>query len=91
MTATRVITAHVPTELAEKVDRLAELYDRPRGWVIKQALKAWVLTEEEKDRLTLEALADIDAGNSVPHEDIMAWAHSLGGPNPLLPPHTEKK
>ena len=35
---TRVLTAHVPIELANKVDELAERLERSRGWIVKQAL-----------------------------------------------------
>ena len=59
---TKVLTAHVPLSLAEKVDQLAARLERSRGWIIKQALSAWVEQEEERRRLTLEALADVDAG-----------------------------
>ena len=37
---TKVLTAHVPLPLAEKVDQLANRLERSRGWVIKQALSA---------------------------------------------------
>ncbi|SEQ52325.1 ribbon-helix-helix domain-containing protein [Sphingobium sp. YR768] len=40
MAATRVITAHVPTDLADQVDALAARLDRSRGWIMKQALSA---------------------------------------------------
>ncbi|TGV63940.1 CopG family transcriptional regulator, partial [Mesorhizobium sp. M00.F.Ca.ET.158.01.1.1] len=43
---TKVITAHVPLPLAEKVDQLAARLERPRGWTVKQALSAWVDLEE---------------------------------------------
>jgi len=49
---TKVLTAHVPIDLADKVDYLAERLDRSRGWVVKQALAAWVDQEEERTRLT---------------------------------------
>ncbi len=39
---TRVLTAHIPVKLADKVDELAKRIDRPRGWVMKQALASWV-------------------------------------------------
>lgn len=40
------------------------------------------LSEEEKHRATLEGLADVDAGRTITHEEMMAWAQSLfGGPN----------
>ena len=84
--ATRVITAHVPTGLAEKVDAMAARLDRSRGWVMKQALAAWVDQEEERHRLTLEALADVDAGRLVDHGAILVWVDSLGTDAPLPPP-----
>lgn len=81
--ATRVLTAHVPIALAEKVEQMAERLDRSRGWVVKQALSAWVSIEEERDRLTREALADIDAGRVIDHQAVQAWADSLSTDQPL--------
>lgn len=39
---TRTVTAHVPAELAEKVDLMAERLERSKNWIVKQALSAWV-------------------------------------------------
>lgn len=75
---TKVLTAHVPLPLAEKVDALAVRLERPRGWIVKQALSAWVAEEEERHRLTLEALADVEAGHVIDHQAVAAWAESLG-------------
>jgi predicted transcriptional regulator len=87
MTAeTRVLTAHVPLNLAEKVDAMASRLDRSRGWVVKQALAAWVDQEEERHKMTLEALADVDAGRVIDHQSIQAWADSLSTDRPLPPP-----
>ena len=83
---TKVVTAHVPLPLAEKVDRLAERLERSRGWIIKQALSAWVEQEEERRRLTLEALADVDVGNVIDHQAVQAWAESLDSDEPLPAP-----
>jgi predicted transcriptional regulator len=74
---TKVLTAHVPADLAKEVDKLAERLERSRGWVVKQALRAWVDQEEERHRLTLEALADVDAGRVIDHQAVQAWAESL--------------
>ena len=79
---TRVLTAHVPTELAAKVDSLAERLDRSRGWVVKQALSAWIEQEEQRYRMTLEALADVAAGHSVAHAEVEKWAQSLSTKKP---------
>lgn len=84
---TKVLTAHVPLSLAEKVDQLAIRLERSRGWIVKQALTAWIEQEEDHRRLTLEALADVDAGHVIDQKAVQAWADSLGTDKPLKPPH----
>ena len=83
---TRVLTAHLPAALARKVDELAEKSDRSKTWIVKQALSAWVEQEEERQRLTFEALEDVDAGRLINHQAVQAWAESLDTENPLPPP-----
>lgn len=83
---TKVLTAHVPLALAEKVEAMAARLERSRGWVMKQALAAWVDLEEERHRMTLEALADVDAGRVIDHQAIKAWADSLNTDAPLPSP-----
>jgi predicted transcriptional regulator len=85
-TETKVLTAHVPLSLAEKVDLMATRLERSRGWIVKQALAAWIKQEEERNRLTQEALADVEAGHVIDHHAIQAWADSLGTDNPLPVP-----
>ena len=77
---TRVLTAHIPIELAEQVDQIAERIDRPRGWIVKQALAAWVSLEEKRHQLTLEALADVDTGRVMDQAGVEAWAKTLNRP-----------
>lgn len=83
---TKVITAHIPLPLAEKVDQLAARLERSRGWIMKQALSDWIDQEEERSRLTREALADVDAGCVISHQSIQAWADSLNTDKPLPVP-----
>lgn len=86
-TKTRSVTAHVPVELAERVDEIAERLERSRNWIVKQALAAWLDQEEERSRLTREALADVDAGRVIDHQAVQAWAESLSTDTPLPVPH----
>ncbi len=81
--STKVITAHVPVELADKVDQIAARLDRSRGWIVKQALADWLGQEEERRRLTLEALEDVDTGQVIDHQAVQAWANSLDTDKPL--------
>ena len=83
---TKVLTAHVQLPLAHKIDKLAAQLDRPRAWMVKQALTAWVSEEEERHRLTLEGMADVTAGRMVDQADVEAWADSLATGSPLPVP-----
>ena len=83
---TKRLTAHVPLPLAKKIDDLAARLDRPRAWIVKQALTAWVGEEEERHRLTLAGMADVTAGRVVDQADVEAWAASLATDQPLPTP-----
>jgi predicted transcriptional regulator len=83
---TKVLTAHIPLPLAEKVDQLAARLERSRGWIMKQALSAWVDQEEERSRLTREALADVDAHRVIDHQSVQAWADALNTDAPIPVP-----
>ena len=86
MMDTKVITAHVPVPLAEKVDLLANRLERSKAWIMKQALAAWIEQEEERHKLTLEALADVDNNNVVEHQSMLDWAQSLNTDKPKSVP-----
>ena len=83
---TKVVTAHVPLDLAAKIDAAASRMDRSRGWIVKQALADWVDQEDERHQMTVEALAEVDAGRGIAHEAIIAWVDSLSTDSPLPAP-----
>ncbi len=85
---TRAVTAHVSIELANRVDEIADRLERSKSWIFKQALGDWLDQEEERSRLTREALADVDAGRVIDHKAVQAWAESLGTATPIpVPTH----
>ena len=88
--STRVLTAHIPEELAEKVDVYAKSMERSRAWIVKQALSNWVDWEEQKHQMTLQGLADIEAGRVVDDEQVRAWVESLDTDAPLPLPQSGK-
>jgi predicted transcriptional regulator len=53
---------------------------------MKQALSAWIAQEEERSRLTREALANVDVGSVIDHQVVQAWANSLNTEAPLPVP-----
>jgi len=74
---TRVVTAHLPTDLAQKLDDIAERLKRTKGWIVQQAIVSYVALEEKRHRLTLEALADVVAGRTLEHAEVELWAKGL--------------
>ena len=77
---TRVVTSHLPADLAQKLDDLSERLDRPKGWIVKEAIASYVALEEERHRMTQEALEDVDAKRTLDHAEIAAWADRLAKP-----------
>ena len=75
--STKVVTAHLPAALADKVDAIALRQERSRGWIVRQALSAWVDRDEERHRMTLEALDDVDHDRVIDHGAMQDWANSL--------------
>ena len=74
---TKVLTAHVPIPLAEKIDQIAARMERSRSRVEQ---------EEERRRMTLEGMADVEAGQVIEHQSVLAWAESLSTGKALAVP-----
>nr|WP_282490786.1 ribbon-helix-helix domain-containing protein [Providencia alcalifaciens] len=83
---TKVLTAHVPLTMADKIDEIAERLERSRGWVMKQALSTWIAQEEMRDTLTREALLDVESGQVIDNQSVQDWAASLNTDLPLPVP-----
>ena len=77
---TTLIRIHVPDDILAKVDELAILMQRPRSYVITEALRDFVAAELEDTRVTAQEVADIEANPvaGVPHEDVLEWLIAHG-------------
>ena len=47
------------------------------GWVGKEAIEGYLALDEERDRQTLAALAEVDAGATIDHAEMRAWEKGL--------------
>lgn len=72
--------------LTGKVDEMAARLKNPRGCIVKKGRDPWIVQTKNRPQLTLEALADVDAGNLIDHAAVQAWADSLGSASPLPTP-----
>jgi predicted transcriptional regulator len=82
----RVLTTRLPLSLAQKVDEISQRLDRSKGWILQQALMDWISREEERTRLTLEGLADVDADRTIDESAVRSWVDSLDTDHPSPPP-----
>ena len=67
-----VVTARVSEQLSADLDELAGHRDRSRAWLIEKAIAAFVRQELELYRSLAEADAEIDRGEFIDHEVLIA-------------------
>ena len=76
MTKTAVVTGRVADETVAKLDRLAERLDRSRGWIVARAVEQYIAEESELLDSLDEAERQIDRGEYITQEEMVAWAAS---------------
>jgi predicted transcriptional regulator len=61
-------------DLGDRLDALAQTLDRPKGWVIEQAIRRYVETEGWQVEAIQEALDDLNSGRAElhSHDEVMA-------------------
>lgn len=70
----RVLTIHLPVDVAERVDSAAKKNGRSRAWIAREAIYDWLALEEERHQMILRALEDVDHDAVVSHAEMLAWA-----------------
>ncbi len=65
------VTARLPKDLLNDVTKLAKALNRPRTWVIEEALRAYVAAEGEFLAAVDRGMADARAGRVTDHEAVM--------------------
>jgi len=85
---TKSVTAHLPADLVQELDRYANRLERSRGWIVKEAVADWVDREAERDRLTREALSSAEQGRLIDHERVEEWLDSLATADPKPAPRS---
>jgi len=75
--ATTLLTMRVPITMKERFDWMAKVMDRPRNYVLVEALQRYLDEEEWQLKDILEALHDSSGEEDIPHEDVMRDAREL--------------
>lgn len=68
----RVVTARLPDDLVDQMDEVADRMERTKSWIVREAVSQWLVEEQRRYEMTLEALKDVDEGRTIPHEEVLA-------------------
>ncbi len=71
------LSVRVPTELAERLDRVAKASERTRSFVAVRALESYCEDEEGILEKIRQGLADVDEGQVVSHARVAPWLRGL--------------
>jgi predicted transcriptional regulator len=80
------LSFRVPKAKAEQIEQLAKAMDRPKSWLLQEALdayldlQAWHVAQIEQGRRELRE------GKGIPHEKVVAWLESWGTEDESEPP-----
>jgi predicted transcriptional regulator len=89
MTKTAPVSVRLDPALNERVVAIAAAIDRPKSWVIEQAVQDFVAVQEWQLKAIDGGIAAADAGRVVAHEDVVAWVQSWGRSDELPMPSCE--
>jgi len=73
------ISARVPEDLSQQITTLAQALRRNRSWVIEEAIRGYIQSEQQFIAAVQEGILADDAGDVVPHDAVMAEAETLLG------------
>jgi predicted transcriptional regulator len=89
MRKTMPVSVRLQAELNAQVTAIAASLDRPKSWVIEQAIKDFVVVQAWQMAAIDEGIRAADAGRIVAHDDVAAWVGSWGQPDELPMPVCE--
>lgn len=83
-------SVQMPEDLMQRLDAAAQRLRRSKGWIINDAVREYLEREEQRvGRLedTKAALSEVEAGDLIDGEDVLAWLDSWGTEQEREPPH----
>lgn len=80
---TNPISLRLQPELNDQLTAIATAFDRPKSWVIEQAIRDYLLVQSWQLAAIEEGIEAADTGRLVPHGDVAAWVASWNQPDEL--------
>jgi len=83
---THILSLRVNDELSERLERLSHATDRSRSYLAQEALREYLVLHEWQVEGIKAALGQVEAGETLSHEDIAEWMNTWGTDNEKEPP-----
>ena len=81
----RVISSEISSAKVHQLERLAKATNRPRSRHIERALDAYLNVQSWQIAHIEQGIAEMDAGEGIPHEDIKDWLSNWGNESARTP------
>jgi len=73
-----VTTVRLEPEMRAQLDKMAEQMDRPRAWIIKEAVAQYLERETWFRAAVQQGMDDAEAGRLIDHDEIAARLKAKG-------------
>ncbi len=91
MAASGTFSVRLPPETRRELEEYAKATKRSSAFVVKEAVEAHLAERRAYLAAIEEGLRDIDEGDTIPGDEIIAWMESWGTENELPPPSTRRE
>ncbi|NKB58279.1 MAG: ribbon-helix-helix protein, CopG family [Alphaproteobacteria bacterium] len=81
MNDSTVLSVRIDKSVKDRLAKLAANMKRSQSFLAAEAIEEFVDVQEWQVAGINEALETLDRGESIPHDDVKAWAVSLGSDN----------
>lgn len=78
MTESKVLSVRISAETEARLDRIARMMKRTKSFLGAEAIEEYVAVQEWQLAGIEEAMASLDGGRGIPHDEVRRWAATLG-------------
>jgi RHH-type rel operon transcriptional repressor/antitoxin RelB len=82
MAATEVLTLRLDSRVSRRLDKLSKATDRTKSRLAADAIEKYVEDQSWQIEAIHAGLRQAEAGELIPHEEVVAWARGLSKPTP---------
>ena len=79
--ATKTFTVRVASKIKKRLEQLAESTGRSRSYLATQAITEYLDVNEWQVTGLKRAIASLDRGEGIPHQQVKHWVESWGSEN----------